>query len=42
MNTLQRIKRFLVPSAEKEEDGRDMWGSRMAFVLAAMVSLYLF
>lgn len=35
---LKKCYRFLSPEAEKEEDGRDKWSSRAAFVLAAMVS----
>ncbi|TQV96686.1 hypothetical protein V2A60_002929 [Cordyceps javanica] len=33
---VKRVYRFLSPDAEKEEDGRDKWPSRAAFVLAAM------
>lgn len=36
MNAIRRIGRILAPDAEKEEDGRDKWGSRTSFVLAAM------
>ncbi|KAA8643778.1 hypothetical protein EYZ11_008211 [Aspergillus tanneri] len=35
MDKLKNIFNFLAPKAEKE-DGRDVWPSRMAFVLAAM------
>lgn len=34
---LKKVYQFLSPEAEKEEDGRDKWPSRAAFVLAAMV-----
>ncbi|KAJ3498546.1 hypothetical protein NLG97_g1039 [Lecanicillium saksenae] len=33
---LKKVYRFISPEAEKEEDGRDKWPSRTAFVLAAM------
>lgn len=36
MNRLKKAGRWLVPKAEKSEDGRDQWGSRTSFVLAAM------
>lgn len=36
---VKRVYKWFAPDAEKEEDGRDKWPSRTAFVLAAMVSL---
>lgn len=36
METLKKIGRFFAPDAKKGEDGRDQWGSRASFVLAAM------
>lgn len=36
MNALKRIGNSLAPKAEKSDDGRDKWGSRTSFVLAAM------
>ncbi|KAK2746805.1 hypothetical protein FQN57_002847 [Myotisia sp. PD_48] len=36
METLKKVGRFFAPTAEKEDDGRDVWGSRASFVLAAM------
>ncbi|KAF2022390.1 SNF-domain-containing protein [Aaosphaeria arxii CBS 175.79] len=36
MNALRKVVRFVAPKAEKSEDGRDQWGSRTSFVLAAM------
>uniref|UniRef100_A0A0D2XTF4 Sodium-and chloride-dependent GABA transporter 1 n=1 Tax=Fusarium oxysporum (strain Fo5176) TaxID=660025 RepID=A0A0D2XTF4_FUSOF len=32
----KRVVDFIAPSADKEDDGRDKWPSRAAFVLAAM------
>ncbi|KAJ4012714.1 hypothetical protein NW752_008433 [Fusarium irregulare] len=32
----KRVVGFIAPSADKEDDGRDKWPSRAAFVLAAM------
>ncbi|KAM5346955.1 hypothetical protein ACJ41O_009960 [Fusarium nematophilum] len=34
--TVKKVFKFFAPDAEKEEDGRDKWPSRAAFVLAAM------
>jgi len=36
MNQLKRIGNILAPEAKKSDDGRDQWGSRASFVLAAM------
>jgi len=36
MNQLKRIGNILAPEAKKGDDGRDQWGSRASFVLAAM------
>lgn len=36
MDALKKTARFFVPKAQKSEDGRDQWGSRASFVLAAM------
>ncbi|KAK2608579.1 hypothetical protein QQS21_002926 [Conoideocrella luteorostrata] len=33
---LKRVFKFLAPDSDKEQDGRDVWSSRTAFVLAAM------
>lgn len=36
MDMLRKVYRIVAPPAEKSEDGRDQWGSRTSFVLAAM------
>lgn len=36
METLKKVGRWLAPAAKKSEDGRDQWGSRLSFILAAM------
>jgi solute carrier family 6 (neurotransmitter transporter, GABA) member 1 len=36
MDKLRRVGRWFAPKAEKNEAGRDQWGSRTSFVLAAM------
>ena len=36
MNALRKAGRYLAPEAKKGDDGRDQWGSRASFVLAAM------
>lgn len=36
MEALRKIERYLAPEAQKGDDGRDQWGSRASFVLAAM------
>lgn len=36
MERAKRIGLWFIPKAEKGEDGRDQWGSRTSFVLAAM------
>lgn len=40
-SALKKAYQWFAPEAEKEEDGRDKWPSRTAFVLAAMVSFIL-
>jgi len=36
MHTFKKVGNWLAPKAEKSDDGRDQWGSRTSFVLAAM------
>lgn len=36
--SFKNVVNFFAPEADKEEDGRDKWPSRTAFVLAAMAS----
>ncbi|KAL8405175.1 hypothetical protein RB594_009901 [Gaeumannomyces avenae] len=36
MDALKKAVNFILPPAEKGEDGRDQWGSRWAFIMAAM------
>ncbi|OLN89648.1 Sodium- and chloride-dependent GABA transporter 2 [Colletotrichum chlorophyti] len=36
MGVLRKVFDFLAPKAKKAEDGRDMFGSRMTFILCAM------
>jgi hypothetical protein len=36
MNALKKVGNFLAPKAQKSEDGRDKWGTRTSFVLAAV------
>ncbi|KAL8345851.1 hypothetical protein RB601_005759 [Gaeumannomyces tritici] len=36
MDALKKAVNFVLPPAEKGEDGRDQWGSRWAFIMAAM------
>lgn len=38
MGFASKALKLLNPVAEKEDDGRDMWPNRAAFILAAMVS----
>lgn len=41
MVNFKKIANWFAPKADKEQDGRDKWPSRTAFVLAAMVSFPL-
>lgn len=36
MNTLKKVGNYLAPSANKDADGRDEWGSRTSFILASL------
>ncbi|OLN85184.1 Sodium- and chloride-dependent GABA transporter 1-like protein 1 [Colletotrichum chlorophyti] len=36
VNIGRKIYNFFAPAAEKGDDGRDVWGSRMSFIFAAM------
>ncbi|KAJ5018177.1 Creatine transporter [Colletotrichum sp. SAR 10_99] len=36
VNVASKIYNFLAPAANKGEDGRDVWGSRLSFIFAAM------
>lgn len=39
MAIAKKILKIINPVADKENDGRDMWPNRGAFILACMVSL---
>lgn len=36
MNLISKVYNWVAPPSKKGEDGRDVWGSRLSFIFAAM------